>query len=54
MKKVNLSLEEIQILLTCIQACQFSGKDVIMVGGLADKLQKEIIKDVAENNNIGK
>lgn len=41
---MNLTYEELQILLQCIYACQFPGKEVIRVGLLADKIQREIIK----------
>lgn len=42
--KVTLDYEELQILMQCIHALNFSGKDVIKVGLLADKLTKEFIK----------
>lgn len=42
--KVNLDHEELQILLQCIFALNYAGKDVIKVGLLADKLNKEFLK----------
>lgn len=42
--KVNLDHEELQILLQCIFALNYNGKDIIKVGLLADKLNKEFIK----------
>lgn len=41
---MNLTPDEIQIMLQCIFALKFEGKHVIPVGLLADKLQKELIK----------
>lgn len=46
---MNLSLEELQVLLQCIFALNFEGKNVIRVGLLADKIQKEILKLEKEN-----
>jgi len=42
--KVTLSLEEIQIIIQCIENLNFPGKYVVPVGLLVDKLQKEYIK----------
>lgn len=47
--KVNLDYDELQILIQCIQALNFSGKDVIKVGFLADKLFKELSKIEEQN-----
>ena len=47
--KVNLSYDELVVLMQCIQNLNFSGKDVIKVGLLADKLMKEIVKIEQEN-----
>lgn len=47
--KVNLDHEELQILIQCIQALNFSGKDVIKIGYLADKLIKELTKIEEQN-----
>ena len=44
MIKMNLSQEELQILLQCIFALNFEGKNVIKVGLLADKIQKELVR----------
>ena len=35
---MELQNEEIQILLTCIYACKFEGRDVVSVGLLTKKL----------------
>ena len=42
--KVDLSYEELQIILQCIYALKFDGKDVIHVGLLASKIQQELVK----------
>jgi len=49
--KITLSYEELVVLIQCIQNLNFSGKDVIRVGLLADKLQKEVIKLEQENQS---
>lgn len=41
---MNLSSAEIEIMLQCIYALNFSGKDVALVGSLVSKLQNEIKK----------
>lgn len=47
--KVTLTLEELAILIQCIENLNFPGKHVISVGLLADKLNKELIKLQQEN-----
>ena len=42
--KVELSYEELQILMQCIQSLNFEGKHVIKVGLLGHKLQTELSK----------
>ena len=42
--KVELSYEDLQTLLQCIQSLNFQGKDVIRVGMLGYKLQTELQK----------
>lgn len=42
--KVELSHEELQILLQCIFSLNYEGKHVIRVGSLASKLQTELQK----------
>lgn len=42
--KVELSYEDLQILLQCIQSLNFGGQYVIKVGLLGHKLQTEIQK----------
>lgn len=41
--KVELSYEELQILMQCIQSLNFEGKHVIKVGLLGHKLQTQIV-----------
>lgn len=48
--KITLTYEELVVLIQCIQNLNFSGKDIIKVGLLADKLQKEITKLEQENS----
>lgn len=47
--KVNLSVEEMKVMLECIFALNFQGKDVIKVGMLANKLMTELQKLEGEN-----
>ena len=42
--KVELSYEELQILIQCIQSLNFSGQHIIPVGLLANKIQTELSK----------
>ena len=49
MIKMNLSLDELQIIYQLIYLNKFDGKDVIPVGLLADKVLKEIKKLEQEN-----
>ncbi len=39
---MELNHEELSILLSCIYACKFDGKDVVQVGILTDKIIKEL------------
>ena len=54
MKQVNLDLDELQVLLQCIYACKFDGKNVVIVGKLTEKLLKALDKKKKKSNNIGK
>lgn len=44
MIKMNFSYEELQVLIQCITSLNYNGKDVIKVGLLADKIDREIRK----------
>lgn len=42
--KIELSYEELQILIQCIKSLNFSGQHIVPVGLLANKIETELVK----------
>jgi hypothetical protein len=42
MKKVELTDEEIQIILQCIYACKFDGKHILLVAKILEKINANL------------
>lgn len=49
--KLELTSEEVAALLQCILNLNFSGKDIILIGVLANKLQQELTKLQTKEEN---